>query len=101
MDRDQARLKDLWENNTDQGTWLSAMIQKHYTYRMLHKHAWNKYGVLARECGRLEWEVDQERERVGIVAQEQRSRATDSYLHCWGQEGGQLSALTTTGREKN
>ena len=86
LDRDEARLQDLWDDNTEQGTWLSAMIQNHYAYRRLHKQAWNKYGLIARECGRLEWEVDQEGERVEIVPQDQSSRAADSHLRCWGQE---------------
>ena len=37
LDRDQTRLKHLWDDNTDQETWLSAMIQNHYNYCRLHK----------------------------------------------------------------
>ena len=29
LDRDQARLKDMWDNNVVQGTWLSKMIRDH------------------------------------------------------------------------
>ena len=83
LDKDQPMLKDLWDDNTEQGTWLSKLIQNHYAYWRLHKQTWDKYGVVAREFNRLEREVDQERERVGIVKQDQRSRAADSHLRCW------------------
>ena len=42
--------------------------------------------MVARKCGSLEWEVEQEQERVGIVTQDQTSRAADSHLRRWGQE---------------
>ena len=37
LDRNQARLKDLLDANTEQGTWLSARNQDNYAYQRLHK----------------------------------------------------------------